>query len=168
MDTSNPTLEFDLIRRYDRPSFEYSKTLFLMDSGANMPVWCSGEKLFLDTYPSAKKTDFSAHISGFGNGFTEADVYLIPEFTLGNVETILSIKNLHVAVTEKTNIGFDFLLSSTMFSKADSHYLNSAGKIIFELYAGDTFICTPISDSEVFKKIAVWIQDLPTNTLNSC
>lgn len=45
MDTLNPTLEFDLIRRYDRPSFEYDNILFLLDSGANRPVWCSGEEL---------------------------------------------------------------------------------------------------------------------------
>ena len=40
----------------------------MYDSGARVPVWCTGHNLLLKAYPDAIKTDLSGSISGFGTG----------------------------------------------------------------------------------------------------
>ena len=158
MDTSHQILELELIRRYDRPHFEYEGILFLLDSGANMPVWCSGKELFIDTYPTAKETELTAHIKGFGEGCTEASVFNIPEFSLVNCNTSFKINNLRIAVTDIDRIGCDFLMSNTMFKRVDYSVKTSTDTVVITLYNGNIFNCTPITEQDICKKITVWTQ----------
>ena len=80
MDTLHQILELQLIKRYSRPVFEYNETLYMFDTGSDTPVWCSGEDLFADTFKDAQKTEYKAYLSGFGEGYTPASIYIIPEF----------------------------------------------------------------------------------------
>ena len=73
-----------MIKRNDRPSFEYDGVVYLLDTGAQTPVWCSGKDLFMTAYPEAVKTDYVSHITGFGSGFSTAEVYKIPVFVIEN------------------------------------------------------------------------------------
>ena len=157
MDSSIQTLRLPLIRRNDRPSFELNRVIFLFDTGAHIPVWCSGEEVFRKAYPDSTKTGYVSRLSGFGKGYTEAEVFVIPRFSLENSGVKYEIINLYVAVTDYDSIKFDFILSSTMFSKADYMIANSEGVIKIQ-FANSNYICTPMSNSKTLNKITVWIQ----------
>ncbi len=158
MDTSIQTLKLELIKRYDRPSFEYNEVMYLMDTGAHMPVWCSGEELFLLSFPKAEKTTAITHLSGFGSGQIDAVIYRIPEFALGDNKTgRYMIRNLFVAVADYDRIGFDFILSATMFAKAD-YTISNAEKTLVICYDKEVFEFTPIMAGDSIEKITVWAQ----------
>ncbi len=157
MDSSIQILRLPLIKRNDRPSFEFNNTLFLMDTGANIPVWCSGKALFNATYPDAVKVDYTTRINGFGKGARLAQVYKIPEFVLENEGVTYKILDLYVAVLDYSKIGFDFILSSTMFSKSDYTVSNSEHFLIIS-FRKEEFRCTPLVLNNEVDKITIWTQ----------
>ena len=159
MDTSIQILEFESSNLHDRPVFEYNEVLFLFDSGSNMPVWCKGEEFFADIYKNAKKTKHVAHLSGFGKGYTIASVYFVPEFVLIKDNVRFSVINLYVAVTDFFSMEFDFILSNTVFAKADITIANRTNSLQFLFDADRTFYCTPIRLGTEVKKISVWAKE---------
>ena len=158
MDSLIQTLELQLIKRNDRPSFEYDGIVFLLDTGAHMPVWCGGVDFFLDTYPNAEKTEYISHLSGFGEGYTTAEVYKISEFVMRSGDAKYKIRDLYVAVTDYVKIKFDFILSSTMFSKTDYMISNSENLLKIRFSDNRDLICTPIKEQKEVRKITVWTQ----------
>ena len=54
----------------------------LLDTGAETPIWCKGEKKLLLAYPDAVKQDWESEIRGFGKDAEKGAVYAIPEFSL--------------------------------------------------------------------------------------
>lgn len=88
----------------------------LIDTGARVPVWCSGEQLLKVYYPKCNKQDAIFILRGFGNGYEVANVYLIPEFILSDGKNSIHYSNMLIAVTER-DYSFDFILSYNMFHK---------------------------------------------------
>ncbi len=156
MDTLHQTLEFELIKRYDRPVFEYCETLYMFDTGSDTPVWCSGEDLFVSAFKDARKTEYTTQLSGFGNGYTPASIYIIPEFILKSNKESFAISNLYVAVASYSGLNFDFILSNTMFSKTDNTIKNSRHLLQSEIGDDRPYICTPHIIAKEIKKISVW------------
>jgi len=150
------TLELGLIKRYDRPVFEYDETLYMFDSGSDTPVWCSGEDLFLSTFKNAYKTEYDAQLSGFGRGYTPASIYVIPQFILKDDNVAFEIENLYVAVADYSGLNFDFILSNTMFSKTDNTIANSENLLRIQIFDDRPFICTPHILGKEVHKISVW------------
>ena len=135
----------------------YKGATYLFDTGAHLPVWCSGAELFAKVFPEAQKTEQKTHLSGFGEGETEAGVFIIPTFTLQADETVYRIKNLYVAVVDYDRIRFDFILSSTMFSKTD-YTISNSKKSLKILFDREELYCTPIRKKSEVDKITVWSQ----------
>lgn len=93
-----------------------SEVTCLVDTGARVPVWCSGEKTLLACYPDCTKQNAIFILSGFGKGYEIASVYMIPNFILSDGRSKLVYKNLLVAVIAK-DFSVDMILSYTMFNK---------------------------------------------------
>lgn len=131
------TLVLQLFNRKNRPSFEYESNGIsvsaLFDSGAETPVWCKGEKRFKRAYPDAEKQDWNSEIRGFGKNPEEGMVYVIPEFILYDGKAEYRIRNLPIVVCYHPLIGCDFVLSDTMFSKADT-YIHRIGNKYLEIF----------------------------------
>ena len=139
------TLVLKLFNSKNRPSFSYMRNdmeiMALMDTGAETPVWCTGEETFCIAYPDAIRQDWIAEIRGFGKESEEAAVYLIPEFSLSDRMEEYKIRNLLVAVCDHPLIGYNFVMSDTMFSAADT-YIHRIGKKSLEiLYKKDAYSC---------------------------
>ena len=70
MGSQDQILSFPLTNTQSRQVFRYltsnGSILMMYDSGAKIPVWCSGADVFADMYPEAKKTKYHCEISGFG------------------------------------------------------------------------------------------------------
>ena len=134
----------------------------MYDSGAQIPVWCSGIDLLMDAYPNAKKTDYHCEIAGFGKDTELSNIYMIPEFCLANDGVKFTISNLIVAELFKPFIGCDLLLSETMFSKTDTHTnrrIKRELNIIFDK-RDRPFVCTArMKQKDMVKGISVWEQN---------
>lgn len=124
-----------------------------------MPVWCSGLDFFINTYPDAYKTEYIARLGGFGKGYTECDVYKIPKFVIKSDKAQYVVNNLYVAVADYNKIKFDFIISSTMFSKTDYLISNSDNSLSIHFPVGREFMCTPIINQDCFDKITVWAHE---------
>ena len=51
----------------------------LLDTGANVPVWCAGEESLKSYYHNCHKQDAVFLLRGFCRGYEIAKVYIIPE-----------------------------------------------------------------------------------------
>ena len=165
MGSQDRTLSFPLTNTRSRQIFEYKKdggdVLMMYDSGAQIPVWCAGEKILRSAYPNAVKTEFISHISGFGKETEDCPVFLIPLFSLADGENEFCIKNLLVAELYKPFIGCHLLLSETMFSKTDT--ITTRRKKRTLMIAFDNlerpFICTARRRGKELFGVAVWTQE---------
>lgn len=124
MESLELKLSLQLLNSKERPSFVYLENdveiLAMIYTGAKTPVWCKGKKKFKRAYPNAVKQDYNCAISGFGKEPIMAEVYYISRFTLTDEEKQeYTVKGLYVAVCNHPIIGYDFILSNTLFSKAD-------------------------------------------------
>ncbi|MBQ9438952.1 MAG: hypothetical protein IJU50_11560 [Lachnospiraceae bacterium] len=139
------TLALQLFNQKSRPSFQYTsndiKVMCLIDSGAETPVWCSGEELFLSAYPKAIKQNYDSEIRGFGKGADKGKVYVIPDFFIADGKETYRIKNLQVAVCYHPLIGYDFVMSDTMFAKTDTFIHRMGGKYIEFFYEKEIYHC---------------------------
>ena len=139
------TLVLQLFNRKNRPSFRYIsnnvKIDALLDTGAETPVWCKGEKKFLIAYPEAKKLDYDSEIHGFGKDAEKGKVYVIPEFVLSDTIEKYVIRNLQLVVCDHPLIGYDFVMSDTMFSNADTFIHRIGSKYIEIFFEKDSYQC---------------------------
>lgn len=79
------TLSFDIELGTAKTKFvPYDKQdlVYLIDSGADTPVWCKGKEEFCDIYEDAERIPVKFLLSGFGTGIDVVDVYKIPVFEL--------------------------------------------------------------------------------------
>lgn len=99
----------------------------LIDTGADTPVWTSGERLFLKAFPDAELVeDILFELGGFGKESELVPVYRIPKFALksdydGN---IIVFNNLLVACYIKNSISTPLILSATMFKHTNYSIIN--------------------------------------------
>lgn len=139
------TLSLKLFNRKHRPSFVFyengSEVYALLDTGAETPVWCAGKSLFEAIYPNAIKRNSKCKIYGFGKEYEEALVYVIPEFKLYDEKCTYKIKGLYVAVCSRPNLGYDFIFSDTMFSKADTYIFRRNNKRLEVHFDKEEYIC---------------------------
>lgn len=88
----------------------------LLDTGANVPVWCAGEESLKSYYHNCHKQDAVFLLRGFGRGYEIAKVYIIPDFILSDGKEEIHYNNLIVVVVER-DFSFNMILSYTMFNK---------------------------------------------------
>lgn len=133
----------------------------MYDSGAQIPVWCVGEKLLKVVYPDAVRTEFVGNISGFGKESEECSVFRIPLFSLKDGNSEFRIKDLLVAEIYKPFIGCHLLLSETMFAKADTTTTRRKERTL-QIAFDDTeraFACTAKRNGKELAGLTVWIQE---------
>ncbi|MBR5969207.1 MAG: hypothetical protein IK016_02545 [Lachnospiraceae bacterium] len=139
------TLVLQLFNRKNRPTFLYvsneEEITALFDSGAETPVWCAGERDFVAAYPDAKRLNWKTKIFGFGKDAEMAAVYVIPDFRLADGNEVYRIRNLQVAVCYHPLIGCDFVMSDTMFSKADTYIHRIGQRQIEVFFEKDQYLC---------------------------
>ncbi len=108
-------------RRVIRPVFsiQIEKDTYkcLIDTGADIPVWCKGMELFSVCFPSAiwyKDTT----LGGFGIGRETIPIYIIDNFILSDTYgNKIQFHNFKIAITDRPGIPCDIILCITMFSK---------------------------------------------------
>jgi hypothetical protein len=89
----------------------------LFDTGAEVPVFCVGEQIFLDTFKDAKCFKNSS-ISGFGKNSEKSVIYDIPIFCLSDsAGNCITYEKFKINVISKPSMPCDIILSASMFSK---------------------------------------------------
>lgn len=131
----------------------------MYDSGARMPVWCTGDELLCKAYPDAKKTDLFCNVTGFGTGSENGHVYLVPEFVVSDGVSRYVIHNLCIISMLKPNIGCDLLISETMFAKADTTTMRREKRELQIIYEDREFYCTPIRRDGTMIDVTIWTQE---------
>ena len=163
MGSSIQTLVLPLTNQRSRQIFRYDngieKIRMMYDSGARVPVWCTGHELLCKAYPEAVKTDLSSDVSGFGSGSEQGDVYVIPEFELSDGSARYVIHNLSIVSISKPNIGCDLLISETMFAKADTTTLRREKRELHIIYEDRDYYCTAVRRDGTMLDVAVWTQE---------
>lgn len=99
----------------------------LIDTGADTPVWTSGENLFLKAFPDAELVDdILFELGGFGKESELVPVYKIPKFMIKSDydNNIIVFNNLLVACYIKNSISTPLILSATMFKHTNYSILN--------------------------------------------
>lgn len=99
----------------------------LIDTGADTPVWTSGETLFLKAFPDADLVDdILFELGGFGKESELIPVYRIPKFTLRSDydSNIIVFNNLLAACYIKNSIRTPLILSATMFKHTNYSIIN--------------------------------------------
>ena len=64
---------------------------FLIDTGADTPVWCKGEAEFKDIFPHSEKMESKFLLSGFGKEPEIVAVYKISEFKMEHAQSHLAL-----------------------------------------------------------------------------
>lgn len=132
-------IEIELYADENRPIFNINTRAgivgCLLDTGAEMPVWCASENYLEANFPKAEQTDYYTFISGFGSGYHTASVWKIPEIILQDRKKRdeITINNLFIAVVPDKTFSFQMILSDTVFSKADYSVMNRAPKRILKI-----------------------------------
>ena len=156
------TLALKLFNRRNRPSFSYvendKEVTALIDTGAETPVWCSGEDDFLEAYPDAIKKGWDSDIHGFGMESEKGAVYVIPEFRLTDGKETYKIKNLQVAVCFHPKIGYDFVMSDTMFYRADTYIHRMNDRYVEIFFEKEEYQCVSKRGNGTFS-IVVFSQE---------
>lgn len=99
----------------------------LIDTGADTPVWTSGETLFLKAFPDAELVDdILFELGGFGKESELVPVYKIPKFALkcDYDNNVIVFNNFLVACYVKNSISTPLILSATMFKHTNYSIIN--------------------------------------------
>lgn len=92
----------------------------MLDTGASIPVWCAGDKLFKEILPRAKLQERTKYIlGGFGSGFEVADVYYVPAMVLNNGDHSIVFNRAYLPVVNKNRFGANLILPSSFFKNAN-------------------------------------------------
>lgn len=162
MASSNRILSLRLINALTRPMILYCsngiEVTTLFDTGASTPVWCMGETKLMAAYPDATKIDAKCEVSGFGRIASECDIFKIPQFILSDSNGKYIIRNLHIAETVNPAIGCDFVMSDTMFAKADTTVVRRGERQLVISCDREEYYCTPKIYNHHFG-ISVWSQE---------
>lgn len=93
---------------------------YMLDSGASMPVWCSGAELLQRTFPEAlQETDMKSLLSGFGKGVEVADVYYLPKMELYDGSCSIIFQKVYLPIVKRDNFGANLILPSSIFKSAN-------------------------------------------------
>ena len=162
MESLTQTLVLPLTNQKSRLIFRYDngneKIWMMYDSGASIPVWCSGDDLLIKAYPDAIKMNLDCNISGFGTGTERGNVYVIPDFKISKGNAAYTIHNLFVISILKPNIGCDFLMSETMFTKTDMTILRRNAREMKILFDDRDYYCTAMRRNGILLDTVIWTQ----------
>ena len=125
------SLEKNLDNTKSRPAIYVeandAKIKCLIDTGADTPVWTSGEELLLKAFPDAKlQKDLYFDLGGFGVGNEKVPVYKIEEFIIKSDydDEYIVFKNLLVACCTRDRISYPMILSATMLKHINYSIIN--------------------------------------------
>lgn len=108
----------------------------MLDTGADIPVYCKGLDLFKDWTRSIDNVSFfkSYSIGGFGKGSEESELYNVPKFELSDGNNAITYHNMKIAVVSKPRIPCDLILSASLFMKMryTIDCLNSHNSLVIE------------------------------------
>ena len=91
----------------------------MLDTGADIPVFCKGTELFLElTKGMDGVSEFKcSSIGGFGKMDENVMLWNFDDFILSDKNSTLAYKSMKMAVMNKPNIPCDIILSASMFMK---------------------------------------------------
>lgn len=91
----------------------------MLDTGADIPVFCKGTQLFKALTKEMKGvSEFKdSLISGFGKNVEKTMLWNIDDFKLSDQSKSILYKGMKIAVVNKPNIPCDMILSASMFMK---------------------------------------------------
>lgn len=119
-------IEFLLDMRMAKPVFTSWENKYndsfecMLDSGASIPVWCSGVEHLKLTFPQAELcTSLKGLLSGFGKGFEIVDIYYIPSLVLSNGQHSIVLNRTYLPVVNKDSFGANLILPSAIFKNAN-------------------------------------------------
>ena len=97
-----------------------SKFTCMLDSGAGIPVWCTGTDTLMRTFPTAVlKLEFKGMLSGFGSIPLITDVFYIPTIEICNGKESIIFKDFYLPVVNRGNFGTDLIIPSSMFKNSN-------------------------------------------------
>lgn len=91
----------------------------MLDTGADIPVFCKGIELFEEWTKDMNGVEFfkASTIGGFGKEAENTMLYNIPFFRLSDDKDIITYNNMKIAVTLKPKIPCDIILSASLLMK---------------------------------------------------
>ena len=109
------------------------KITCMLDTGADIPVFCKGLDLFKEYFINTENiTPFKKSLlGGFGKDKEDTVLYNIPSVQLADTKESLIYHNMKIAVVLKPAIPCDLILSASLFTKmkytidclGNNHYL---------------------------------------------
>jgi hypothetical protein len=114
-------LKFNILsdgKRTGKPliaNMDINRTICLIDTGANLPVWCSSEQGLIQYYNKAVPLTGVSILRGFGKEYEVCKVYKIPDFVLTDGKSKIHYIDLPIAVVDR-DYNFEVILSYTMLS----------------------------------------------------
>lgn len=91
----------------------------MLDSGAGVPVWCTGKDSLTRIFPTAVyKESYKNLLGGFGAVFQAVKVYYIPKVELSNGENSIIFEDFYLPVSVKRNFGVDLILPTSMIKES--------------------------------------------------
>lgn len=94
-------------------------TTCMLDTGADIPVFCKGTELFDEWTKSMDGIEpfRASSIGGFGKETEDTMLYNIPFFQFSDAENFITYNNMKIAVILKPQIPCDIILSASLFTK---------------------------------------------------
>lgn len=91
----------------------------MLDTGADIPVFCKGEALFVELAAQmGGATEFkNSSIGGFGEKDEHTKLWSMDNFVLSDQRESIVYKGIKIAVLDKPKIPCDMILSASMFMK---------------------------------------------------
>ncbi len=160
-------LNLQLTNENVKPVFEVSAGAELiscmLDTGAEMPVWCGAKELFVAAFPDAVLYENKFILGGFGGKGALVDVYRIPCFSILGMsdDTGVVFQNMYCAVQFDRGFGCDLILSATLFGKMDYTILNRISSLDRRLrleYDKDSYTVGVKLKKDFVKNIYTFIQ----------
>lgn len=94
-------------------------TTCMLDTGADIPVFCKGTELFNEWVKDIDGVSAfqDSSIGGFGKNPENTILYHIPDFQFSDGKNGITYKNIKIAVLLKPSIPCDIILSASLFMK---------------------------------------------------
>ena len=122
------TLNLRLSRRKTKPVFELiinnQIVRCMLDTGADMPVWCGSSRTFHRAFPDAQLDKHCYEHGGFGKGSERVQVYEINNFKIYDEYDYILFRSMFLAVSFDRRFGCDLIISATVFGKTNYSILN--------------------------------------------
>lgn len=97
----------------------------MLDTGADMTVWCGSQELFFRVFPKAELCGGQYELGGFGHGYENVDVYEVKNFEICDASDKILFQSMFFAMSFNRGFGCDLILSATVFSKTNYSILNN-------------------------------------------